>query len=461
MPNLGTRAAAPSFHRHLTEQQWREQAAAPSGNFIGLWCDDDNAYHLCWDRQSPVLYSTPLIDRRYFGLSHATRAASLAERMALELWGAMPLDALSDEPLLDHEKWLSVWPLSRRALPSAASSALLTRDPLFTATSRPGLLRKSHSGLRVGRSHRGLHKRLLEKSITEALQMVGRLASGETVSAPLVMAQALEACHGIGISPRDRDGRLILAEVERLRVHFESIIAVARLTGQELLETHAALILRKCEQACAEHAGGHHMMGCIMLGGMSPAIDATALAKAIISTLPARLPLLVKLISHAETVLTRRATVPRHRAEAHLLRGVNGRASGYKGDLRLMRRDPRFTIKLDALSLKGDAYARLWNRYHEITESLAYLTAIHDHDTHEIDIARPVVYEAHEATSFIEGARGESWCWVKCQDERLTHFHLQTGSFNTLPVLLELCLAGEDEQFLEASFAYSPAGAEL
>ncbi len=162
--------------------------------------------------------------------------------------------------------------------------------------------------------------------------MVGRLASGETVSAPLVMAQALEACHGIEVSPRDRDERLILAEVERLRVHFESIITVARLTGQDLLETHAALILRKCEQACAEHAGGHHMMGCIALGGMSPAIDAAELAKAIISTLPARLPLLAKLISHAETVLTRRAKMPRHRAKTHLLRGVNGRASGYKGD---------------------------------------------------------------------------------------------------------------------------------
>ncbi|XAO71281.1 MAG: hypothetical protein AAYR33_10055 [Acetobacteraceae bacterium] len=208
------------------------------------------------------------------------------------------------------------------------------------------------------------------------------------------------------------------------------------------------LILRKCEQACAEHAGGHHMMGCILLGGMSPAIDAAALAKAILSNLPACLPLLAKLISHAETVLTRRATMPRHRAETHLLRGVNGRTSGYKGDLRLMRNDPRFAVKLDALNLKGDAYARLWNRYYEIKETLAYLTAIHNHD-------------AHEAVSFIEGARGESWCWVRCQDECLTHFHLRTGSFNTLPVLLELCLAGEDEQFLEASFAYSPAGAEL
>ncbi len=126
-----------------------------------------------------------------------------------------------------------------------------------------------------------------------------------------------------------------------------------------------------------------------------------------------------------------------------------------------MRNDPRFAVKLDALNLKGDAYARLWNRYYEIKESLAYLTAIHNQDAHEIDIACPIVHNAHEAVSFIEGARGESWCWVRCQDERLTHFHLQTGSFNTLPVLLELCLAGEDEQFLEASFAYSSAGAEL
>lgn len=459
LPNGNKRSSNATFHRHLSEQQWREQVSTPPGHYIGLWCDDDNAYHLCWDHQKPTLYSTPLIDRRYFALSRTSRAASMAERMAFELWGAMPLDALSDEPFLDHEKWLSVWPLSRRALPAAIPSQ--PDGPLDAAPSRPGSVKKSPSGLRVGRSHRGLHKRLLEKPIDEALSMVGKLAAGETVSAALAMAQALEALYSIKIPPQRRDERLILAEIERIRVHLESIIDVARLTQQDLLETHAALILRQCDQTCAQHGGGLHMIGCIMLGGISAEIEVAALTEAIMAAISPRLPLLGQLITNAGSVMLRRNIVTRHRAETYSIRGVNGRASGHQGDLRLLYRDPRLEIRFDNLDQRGDARARLWNRYLEISDSLAYLHVLRHHFGRDFPFYELVVHDADEAISGVEGPRGETWCWVKCQEDRLTHFHIQTGSFNTLPLLLELNLAGEDEQFLNASFAHSSASAEL
>ncbi|RUT26329.1 hypothetical protein C0V97_06260 [Asaia sp. W19] len=446
------------FHHALDETQWRAMIAARAGWFIAHWCDDNRAYVLFLDQETPVMASTPLIEGRYFALSSVLPAASWPERIAQDLWGCLPLGAIETEPALDRGGWASIAPLSRRSVPSdhappsaAFGTALQTDMPPFAWEMGQVIL---------GAAHRGFLQGVLGRKPEEALRLIGRSVSSAFVAAPLAYTQAIEQALGIVPSAALRDARIILAEIERITVHCRDMALMARLTGFTLLASHAALAEDLCAELCLHHGATRRLTDTITPDGIAFGIDICALAHGIHDALMPRLAVIEGLHARMAESLEGLGVITPGRAEAHCLGGLVARASGRSFDLRQLEDDMRHVPGRAGSRLGGDGWARQCLRLDEIRDSLRRLERVAAAFGAPLPQAEPIATGSGEGIGAVEGPHGEIWCWVRLRDSCLDGFMLRDPALATLSVLPSLMRGSWEDRLVLASLGYDPGGAE-
>lgn len=450
-------------HYALDEAQWDAMLATPPLWFIAHWCDDRRAYALFLERERPLMVSTECSDGRYLALSQTIPAAEWPERIAQDLWGAQPMFARNVQPLLDRDYWRHATPMAARPGPGGASPPCDPAQEPFDDVAGPSVL--DTPGVPLGFAHRGLLQSLRGMRPEEALRLIGRVAAGGFVAHPLAYCRAVEQALGVRISPAGRDGRIILAEIERICVHLHDIATCATQSGAGLLATHAALAREHLADLAVEHGAARRLTDCVTPDGIAPDIAVSDLAKAVDEAMAPRMEHLLTLHRAFSDHLRDVATLTRHQIERFNIGGLAARAVGRAFDLRQHEEDPRHMAGRAGSLVKGDALAREILRLREIRDSLRRITRVAAEFGRDFVSEWPSDAPETSATSgegigAAEGAHGDIWFWVRLREGRIDAIHLRDPALSLAPVLPALLRAAPQMPVL-ASFGFSTAAAEL
>nr|WP_306296481.1 hypothetical protein [Acidomonas methanolica] len=426
----------------LDERQWEamvEAAVADPLWFIGHWCEAGRAYALFLDRERPLMAGTALVDGRYLALSRALPAACWAERAAQDLSDARPMFAREVAPLLDEGGWLRATPLSPRPGPGqAAREARPEAEPLgmgfgAAAALLTPVMADGRLEMRPSLAHRGFLARLRGMRVEEALVPVGRVHAGGFVAHPLAYCRAVEQALGAVVPPEGRDGRIVLAEIERIGVHLADLAASGRAAGGGLLATHAALARQALAELCVTHGATPRLTDAIAPDGVAEGIAAPELGMAAAALMEERLPDLTEAHRLFAERLRGVAVLGRGLVERFCIGGLAGRATGRSFDLRQQEEDHRHMPGRAGSLVEGDALARGTLRLREIRDSALRIARVAERFGD--GGVPPVGAHGGEGVGAAEGPRGDVWYWVRVKDGRIEAIWARDPAFSLGPAL--------------------------
>lgn len=448
-----------SWHYALDETQWRAMIEAPPLWLIALWCDNTRVYTLYLDQEKPLMASTKLLENRYFALSSTLPAASWPERIAQDLWGALPLGALDTEPALDRGGWSSIAPFSTRSVPSDH----LPPDLVFLRALHTERMPFSSSARSIGPGacHVGYLQSFHGLSAEDGLRHLAYGVSSGFVATQLAYSRAIEQALGLTPSDEARDGRMILSEIERIGVHCRDIARLAQHMGFGLLSTHTALAEELVAELCLRHGAGRRLNNTITPAGIMLGLNPQALARDIHDALMPRLPVIAGLHAQMMEALEGLGTISPSQAERHALGGLVGRASGRSFDLRQLEDDMRHVPGRAGSAVSGDAWARQSLRLAEIRDSLRRITRIADQFGYPLPAPEHQPTASGEGIGASEGPHGDIWCWVRLRDSKLDGIHLRNPSLSQLPILPMILHDRSEDISVLLSLGFDPNGAEL
>ncbi|AQS88860.1 hypothetical protein A0U93_14055 [Neoasaia chiangmaiensis] len=448
-----------SCHYALDEAQWDAMLASPPLWFVAHWCDAHRVYALFLEHERPLLASTELLDGRYLALSRNLPAAEWPERMAQDLWGVQPMFARDLQPLIDRDAWTRTAPLSPRPGPGGVAGLPAESPEPFFEVGGPLALAARH--LSLGYAHRGLLRRLRGATPEEGLRQVGRISAGGFVAHPLAYCRAVEQALGARVPAAGRDGRIVLAEIERIGVHLHDIAACAQQTGARLLATHAALARERLADLAVEHGATRRLTDMLTPEGIAPdiAAPAPALALAAEAMMAERMGHLIMLHRASASHLRGVARLSLAQVERFNIGGLAARATGRSFDCRQQEDDHRYLAGRAGSLIEGDALARERLRLREIRDSLRRLRRVADGFGAEWPEGGSVA-PSGEGIGAAEGPRGDIWYWVRLRAGRIDAIHVRDPAFSLAPLLPRLLDPSIDTLVL-SSFGFSAAALEL
>lgn len=464
------------FHYRIKTDLWRAllEMVDRTVTFIALWVDEDEATLLLLYDESPILLSTAVEKRRYYAPSIRFPAAQWHERLARDLWGVEALSACDDRALLDDGCWPLTWPLAREPIPVQGERTAPDYRPgmVPSRTALPGLLgvryevvngRVEQLDVQIAPGHRGVLSQLKGRTVAEALKVISRINAAGFVAHSLAFTRAVEQAQAQLPTPRERDTRLILLEIERMSVHMFDLAQSARAAGAELLATYSDHMREALAQVCEEHGASRRLTDMVRPSddGGCAISEIVPLAQAVINVVSASLPRLIGLHHVYASRLEGLAVIPTEMAWAYGIGGVAGRASGRYVD----RRALDIGMRLDALRSSGQhegcALARNRQRLAEIGDSITLIERILASIGLEDDAqAYPVT---DEGVGVVESARGDVWYWVTLQQGTIEKIHIRDPALPLLTVLGNILNGHKPEEIGAAllSLGISTAGVAL
>ncbi|WP_241664043.1 NADH-quinone oxidoreductase subunit D-related protein [Oecophyllibacter saccharovorans] len=455
----------------LTPEQWEKMLSAPGHSLplLASWADATEATLLLLEGESPVLVSTPVLQRRYLGASRRYVAAVMGERMSRDLWGVEAQFARSDTPLLDSGCWTVTWPLAPDPVPASGRP-----DPAWAELVPPdrsgvagvlNLTRVEDGSVECGlfEAHRGIQARLRGLRPTQALGLVGRVSASGFVAHPLAFARAVEQACGLLPTPRERDIRLLLLEVERLSLHLYDLARTAREAGAGLMGEQCAMLRERLCRLCQKHGTSRRLTDTIGVLPLESAVtEPVLLAQAVVDSLAPYLPRLTKLNRIYASRFAGVGVLSPEMAWQYALGGAVGRGSGRFVDLRRSEAGMRVDCLRAPVGHEGDALARNRVRLGEMRDSLALLRRLIA-SIGQSDGASPLP-PTGEGLGVAEGARGDVWYWVRLDENgNLADVQVRDPAVALLGALTPLLASVPAARvpLVLSSLGLSPAGAAL
>lgn len=283
---------------------------------------------------------------------------------------------------------------------------------------------------------RAVEKTAEGRKVEDVLLLAERFSATSAFAHGLAFCQAIESVGAVTVSPRARQLRILLAELERLRQHAGAIADICESTALVVAASQAGLfeedLLRISEELC----GHRYLFGLLSPGGMLRDLDtepcAKAAAKAMevtkrLNNLEQNLRLSSSFLDRLEEV----GAISTLDAKTSGLVGPMARASGYVCDLRKAQPYGGYeTMAFDVpRELEGDGYARLRLLFAEARQSARIMeqAAATLPAGPVATTFRPI---AGAGLGWVEAPRGAAFHWVQVSPEgTVAKYHIVPPSF--------------------------------
>jgi len=329
-----------------------------------------------------------------------------------------------------------------------------------------------HLNMRIFYKHRGIASRFAGLPPADGVLLAERAEGIASVAHALAFCHAVETIAG-GRVPREAALiRVVHAELERIANHLDVAVRLADAAGLAVATARFSLHKERVMRLVSALCGSRFGRGVIVPGGVAayPHEEPKAIL-ARLGPLEKQVTADVKVLMGTSSFLDRlRGTGPlsRDRAREHGALGPIGKASGYADDARLARpydAYPALAVEPFREHPAGDALARLWVRWDEVTQAFRLIRQAADQLNERGDAPPRLPCEPAEgrATGWAEAPQGEVLYDVTMAEGLITHCQPRSASFHNL-VLMHEVFKGDiltDFPFIEASFGLSVAGAAL
>lgn len=429
-------------------------------------------------------------DPRYPAVSIDVHAADWYERENFDLLGIVPEGHPLPGNLVLHYDWPEgiyplrkdipqdmPWPERLRPIeppPRATGPGVFqyTLGPVRSGIMESGRFIISSLGeeiadvaTRLFFKHRGIEKQCEDLPLEFVMLYAERVAANSAIAHSLAFAQAVETATGADVPRRAQLTRVVLAEMERLYNHCNSLANQAEATGLSVGHAQGAILTEQLRCLNATVTGHRYLFGSITPGGVK--IDLTPhLVGEIRRTLARWKPefrrytdALMTSHSHLDR-LEETGIITTQVAHDHGLVGPLARASGLDSD---MRRDHPYA-GYGELSFavptyqRGDALARnrVWidEAFQSITLIIQALDAL---PVGPLRVPVPPLPPFVEAQGYAEGPRGSVVHWLMANElGTLYRYKIRPASFVNWHVF-HLAAAGSniltDFPIIDRSFA--------
>ena len=247
--------------------------AETTGHFIWsvLYLIQSDLYCL----QSELNFKSPYI----MDLSHTYPVSNRLHRTIYELYAIPTVHSNDTRPWLNHGHF----PIGILNQPfnqtqehysfikvSGQGVHEIPVGPVHAGIIEPGHFRFSVVGERIlkleerlGYTHKGIHKLLMNASLEKAHQLMGRISGDSTVAYAYAFAKACEQVKGVTPHPSIQLERNICLERERLSNHIGDIGAIINDCAMPSLQSSFTILKEQLLRKNYEYSGHRYLMDCI------------------------------------------------------------------------------------------------------------------------------------------------------------------------------------------------------
>jgi len=480
----------------VSRDQWLEAAQGLHDgrwSLQSLWASEDTVHMALSDDANGVrgVVTLPCPEGRFPSVGRLHPPSIRLERSITDLFGLAPEDAPDSRPWLDHGCWTTTHPMGadqkrKEAPPPYAFLPVegeglheIPVGPVHAGVIEPGHFRFTDYGEtvvrleeRFGYTHKGVDRLMRDADLARGAELAGRVSGDSTVAYSWAFAMAAEMALGVTAPERALWLRALMAELERLAHHLGDIGAVCNDAAFPIMLAHCGVLRERVLRACDAAFGQRMMRDHVLPGGVEVDIDATGIAalRDLLGVIARDFPALTRLYDNSPSLLNR--TVGTGVLSFDLVRqfatgGFVGRASGRAYDTRrALTYAPYDSLNFEVpVQSGGDVNARIWQRIHEVGQSLSLIGQILERlPEGPIRASLPVTGKESEALAMVEGFRGDILVWLALDaDGRIRRCHLRDPSWFQWP-LLEAAIEGNivaDFPLCNKSFNCSYSGQDL
>ncbi len=495
------KASADVARMIVTPETWREAAQALAGGkcaMMSLWASAGHVHMALHegDAGQPAILSLPCPDGAFPSVGRLHPPAIRLERTICDLFGLLARDAPDTRPWLDHGRWGLRHPLRQGepgAEPADAAEAAeyefcpiegeglhrIPVGPVHAGIIEPGHFRFTQYGEtvvrleeRLGYTHKGVDALMQGADLARGVQLAGRVSGDSTVAYAWAFSLAAETALGQSAPARATWLRALMAELERLANHLGDIGAICNDAAFAIMHAHCGALRERVLRACDAAFGERMMRDLVVPGGVACDLGSEGITalRALVARIESEFPGLVDLYDSTPSVQNRTCgagIVAPELVRQFATGGFIGRAAGRGFDARRqMAHAPYDSLSFEVpVQQGGDVNARIWQRIHEVVQSLALVRQILDRLPEGPHLAELPAPEAPaEALTLIEGFRGDILVWLALDEAgRIHHCHLRDPSWFQWP-LLEVAIKDNivaDFPLCNKSFNCSYSGVDL
>jgi Ni,Fe-hydrogenase III large subunit len=328
----------------------------------------------------------------------------------------------------------------------------------------------THISTRPFFKHRGLERRVLGMTPSEAVHVTERIAGISGVAYSLAFCHAVEGALGVAVPAPAERWRAVHAELERMANHLDVIAKQAETAALSVGQARFQILKERVQRLRATLTGSRFGRGALVPGGVrsQPGVSSQALLTEI-DDLEHDLRSDRRRFLHTASMTDRligTGQLPRSLAEDYAAVGPVARGSGVSTDARHERPYGEYRrLGLEVVTQReGDAMSRVLVRFGELTESLRILRQAIGHlDRNGAGLSAPLPFDARGcAFGWAEAAQGEVVMWVELHDGLISRLHVASPSLRNW-ALFDRAFPKDvltDFAFIEHSFGLSPAGAD-
>jgi formate hydrogenlyase subunit 5 len=318
--------------------------------------------------------------------------------------------------------------------------------------------------------HRGLERRAVGMTPTEAAHLAERIAGISSVAYALAFSQAVERALGISVPARAERWRAIHAELERIAHHLDVIAKQAETTALSVGQARFQILKERVMRWRTQLTGSRFGRGVVMPGGvrsggtMSPR-ELQAELDDFERELTTDRRRFLRTASMTDRLIGT-GRLPRRLVEEYAAVGPVARGSGVSTDARHERPYGEYRrLGLQVVTHRDeDALSRVLVRFGELSESLRILRQAIGHlDRNGSQLVAPLPVGATGcAFGWAEAAQGEVVMWVEVRDGLVSRLHVASPSLRNW-ALFDHAFPNDvltDFAFIEHSFGLSVAGAD-
>ncbi len=326
----------------------------------------------------------------------------------------------------------------------ASGSFMMPIGPIFSGHSESAHFLLETVGEDVTRTiprlfykYRGLEK-IAEKQPFENVCLLAERFSGTSAFAhSLAFAEAVEKIAGLNPTPRAKGLRVLIAELERIRHHASAIAGICSSTALSVATAQAEIIEEELLRLSCDFTGHRYFFGLNMPGGLCHDLpdDKCMEISEILWKFLDRFKELHELLRFTSSFLDRLedvGIVPKDDAISYGLVGPIARASGVRGDLRVIQPYSGYGdhIKFHVpKEIQGDGYARLRLLFSEIEQSINIIRQV-SHSLPEGPVKKEIKINAGEALGWVEAPLGAAFHFVKLDEKgKVMRYHIMSPSF--------------------------------
>lgn len=321
----------------------------------------------------------------------------------------------------------------------------------------------------TGYKRRGLERRLCELPFDQAGLVAERMAGVFSVAGALAVCQAIEAAAGVTVSPEAQAIRAVLAELERIFNHCDTIMKLCDDASLVVGVAQMGILKERVLRLLAALTGHRYARGVVVPGGVARPLSAVALGDELrrFGDNFAKVRRLLLATDSFLDRLERTGEIPPADAAALGTSGPVARGSTLHRDARWERPYGQYRVQgiQAAVMSDCDAMARMEVRMAEIGESLRYV--LDTLTTADLTSAPPP-----EAIRLEQGRIGVGWAespegeWIAVVEGgahgRLASAHVRPASVLNFAAFQRACAGWvlTDFAFIEHSFGLSVAGCD-